>query len=240
MKTFFTIFFVCVCLIVQITSVTYSCDHSAACRCSRNDPILNKIVGGEAAVSSSWDWAVSLRDFTGEHICGGAIISPKYIVTAAHCVVTLFGFGLQVHMSIAVGMDRLNESETIGEVRKVIEIILHPSYNRTTKANDIAVLRLDSSLDLSVSASTARICLPRLNIADGVETYPPNSSPLVAIGWGTLHYGVRGIPNQLQQVTVNALAPNDDTCYSSIHHPELQFCAGVNGGGKGNILFSTV
>jgi len=140
--------------------VTYSCNHSAACGCSRNDPILNKIVGGEAAVSSSWDWAVSLRDFTGEHICGGAIISPKYIVTAAHCVVTPSGFGLQVNMSIAVGMDRLNESETIGEVRKVIKIIRHPSYNRMTMANDIAVLRLDSSLDLSVSASTARICLP--------------------------------------------------------------------------------
>ncbi|CAF3784680.1 unnamed protein product [Rotaria socialis] len=67
--------------------------------------------------------------------------------------------------------------------------------------------------------------------------YPQNSSTLVAIGWGTLYFHANFIPDQLQQVTVNQVSSNADTCSITIHHPDLQFCAGVNSGGKGNISF---
>ncbi|CAF2395363.1 unnamed protein product [Rotaria sp. Silwood2] len=232
MKIFFTILFVYVCLVVQVASLTYFCDHSAPCGCSRNDAILNKIVGGEEAISSSWGWAVSLRDDGDNHICGGAIISPKYVVTAAHCVSDQNS--LSTGMSVAVGMNRLSESDTVGQVRKVAEIIQHPRYDDSTHTNDIAVLRLNSSLDLSISASIVRLCLPRINVTSDIGKYPPDSTPLIAIGWGTLFFGSQNLPNQLQQVTVNEVPTNDFTC--SIYNSQLQFCAGVNGGGKGNLF----
>lgn len=43
-----------------------------------------KIVGGREAVPHSWPWMVSLQ-INGTHTCGGALISPQWVVSAAHC-----------------------------------------------------------------------------------------------------------------------------------------------------------
>lgn len=44
-----------------------------------------RIVGGTEAVPHSFPWLVSIQ-YSGKHICGGALIHPKFILTAAHCV----------------------------------------------------------------------------------------------------------------------------------------------------------
>lgn len=43
-----------------------------------------RIVGGEETNIKLYPHQVSLQYF-GSHICGGSIISTKYVVTAAHC-----------------------------------------------------------------------------------------------------------------------------------------------------------
>lgn len=52
---------------------------------SRNDEHHGRIVGGFKTTIEENPWQVSLM-IEGDHFCGGTIISPKWIVTAVHCV----------------------------------------------------------------------------------------------------------------------------------------------------------
>lgn len=55
------------------------------CGLSSRSRTRNRIVGGSAASLGDWPWQVSLHN-QGFHLCGGSIITPEWIVTAAHCV----------------------------------------------------------------------------------------------------------------------------------------------------------
>ncbi|CAF4850517.1 unnamed protein product, partial [Rotaria sp. Silwood1] len=63
----------------------YSCNSTVACGCSSNAASVTRIVGGESAGTSTWGWAVSIS-ISGTSLCGGAILSSSWIITAAHCV----------------------------------------------------------------------------------------------------------------------------------------------------------
>ncbi|CAM4837998.1 unnamed protein product [Rotaria magnacalcarata] len=116
----------------------FSCNTTAPCGCSKNAVIINsRIVGGEPAASHSWTWAVSLRVRSDIHFCGGSIISPHYVLTAAHCIDDPYISMLTI--TAAVGTDNLHDN--VGQRITVSTIYKHPRYNKLTHANDIAILR---------------------------------------------------------------------------------------------------
>lgn len=211
-----------------VQATIFACNTTAPCGCSHNAADINaRIVGGEPAVSHSWGWAVSLRA-RNRHFCGGSIISPHYVLTAAHCLETIVNPS-SVDLTVVVGTDSVYDTD--GQRIAVSSMHMHERWNTFTKENDIALLKLKKPIKFK-GANTARLCLPDVSAYDE-NMFPSTNSDLVAIGWGTTSAG--GVASSvLRQVTIQAVANGDRTCTSSINNVNLQFCAAVPQGGKGN------
>ena len=57
--------------------------------CGRKFFRSSRIVGGNVASYAEWPWQVSLRQYKSgqfKHKCGAALITNRWIITAAHCV----------------------------------------------------------------------------------------------------------------------------------------------------------
>ena len=134
---------------------TYSCNSSAACGCSSNPASLSRIVGGESAGTSTWGWAVSLAitSGSGTALCGGAILSSSWIITAAHCVYGSSASQITVYAG--------SNTRYSGQSRVASSVTVHPSYISSTKENDIALIRLGTSLTMTSAVKT--ICIPSVS-----------------------------------------------------------------------------
>ena len=83
------------------------------------DDISPNIVGGVESEIGASSYQVSLRQ-NSQHICGSALISAEWVVTAAHCM----GGS---NYSVKVGALRLSGNE--GQVINIAEKFVHPEYN---------------------------------------------------------------------------------------------------------------
>ncbi len=139
-----------------------------------------KIVGGSATTIEERPWQVALRH-DGEFVCGGSILSNRYILTAQHCVE---GVGLS-SLSIAAGFESLMEMDAAA-IRGVSEVYTAPGYVEPSAGSDVAVLRLDSTLDLTLPTMESIGLVTALEDEAGAT----NTGVAAAIsGWGTTREG---------------------------------------------------
>ena len=229
-------FLLTICLLLGLVMSTsgkeYTCDSRSSCGCSSRSStnVGVKIVGGEKAEDRAWNWLVSL-EYLGSHICGATLLSANYAVTAGHCVDWVKDLS---KLTIVAGTNYLDdETSSTVQRRTVLESHVHPQYSapyNTSVTNDIAVISF-ASLSTGASAAVNFICLP----TSQQDPYSVGDD-VVAIGWGSLTEESNTPSNSLQQVTVQTVASNSNVCKrAQIRDPAVQFCAGVDAGGKGTI-----
>jgi len=214
---------------------SYVCNKTASCGCGKVDVALttSRIVGGENALKDSWPMIVSLRFYgSTDHSCGGTIVSNSYILTAAHCLRQIPIENI-TDITIAAGMT--NRSDPLQIIRNVDRIYMHPNYTSVPRdyRHDIALVHIDKPFVFESNTSFTRTCIHRIDPPISTNEYPKPGTRLAVIGWGVLRFGTSYIPEILQQAQVFTIDNEDPICVNSINNTEIQFCAGVLGGGKG-------
>ena len=96
------------------------------------------IYGGHETPVDKYKFIASMRsNYTGEHHCGGSLIAPHFILTAAHC----HSVELKIDY-IVIGSHYNNPNVSVSNVRAVKRVTIHPKYNGEEIKNDFAIVEL--------------------------------------------------------------------------------------------------
>ncbi|KAM5197844.1 polyserase-2 isoform 3-T3 [Hipposideros larvatus] len=125
--------------------------------CGRPEP-SDRIVGGSDAQPGGWPWQVSLH-LGGGHVCGGSLIAPSWVISAAHCFMDNGTVEPPEEWSVLLGVHSQDRPTDGAHMRSVAAILVHENYSSVELGADVALLRLASPARLGPTVRP--VCLPR-------------------------------------------------------------------------------
>lgn len=142
------------------------------------------IIDGAAGSISTYPWIAYLAYDTGEQYCGASLISPTWILTAAHCFLNEAGDTIDIETgalsSVFLNTDTTTPPGSAAIQGAIGQIIIHPNYqpNEATSPNandfDIALVEITAAVDLE---PVSLLAAGAPAIAAGIEA--------IIMGWGS-------------------------------------------------------
>uniref|UniRef100_A0A674IVR5 Trypsin-3-like n=1 Tax=Terrapene triunguis TaxID=2587831 RepID=A0A674IVR5_9SAUR len=186
-----------------------------------------RVIGGRNCLFGSRPYQVALLR-NGRIYCGGSLIAPKWVLTAAHCskrirswitcVVSLF-VSERTTPRVHLGDYNLRAKEGTEQIRRIRNFFVHPGYNLCPRDNDFMLLELDEPAQLNNYVNT-------INLA---TRCPSPGTRCSVSGWGTTK-----TPQTIMQCA-DVYSVSQDSCQESYWGKitENMLCAGVEQGGIG-------
>lgn len=166
----------------------------------------DRVVGGYAAEPGAWPFQVALltsymlddrpESQLDAQFCGGSLISPNWVLTAAHCTVYEGQTVPADAITVLAGATHLAE----GKRYRAAEVIVHEGFDKTMNSldNDIALIKLAENADSQI------IALPETDVSNGAKA--------TVTGWGMMEDGT--FPSDLMQVDVDVTT--NEACNAGI------------------------
>ncbi|MBB3134634.1 secreted trypsin-like serine protease [Rhizobium pisi] len=204
-----------------------------------------RVIGGQAAKKGEWPWQVKIlapdpeqRGRFGGH-CGGSLISPRWILTAAHCVTSgrsgkqdLFARDLL----IVEGKSKIDKVISVDGPDKpglaVEDVVIHEDFDRKVFANDIALIKL----------AEPAVSKPVILASTSDDAVEAAGHTAVVTGWGYTKadhgWDDKYLPTELQEVELPIVSRDD--CRAAYRESSMRMnpidernvCAGYAEGGK--------
>ena len=188
-----------------------------------------RIVGGQTTTIGSWPWQVAIvsagsGSAYNRQFCGGSLLTPKIVVTAAHCVYGEDSRRFVSPSSIHVVTGRTKLSSTTGQEIRVakIDVLTNSSgqvlYNPNTSSYDAELL------ELSTPSTATPVKLAGANERDlwtgGRTAY--------VTGWGSTVPASGGYPDALRVAQVRMVSDSQCPSYlGSLFKAATMVCAGA-------------
>uniref|UniRef100_A0A182J6W6 Uncharacterized protein n=1 Tax=Anopheles atroparvus TaxID=41427 RepID=A0A182J6W6_ANOAO len=189
---------------------------------------VNRIIGGEEAEPHELPYQVSLQwNYNNDsirpmHFCGGALLSDRWIVTAAHCSTSYTDTGF---IEVVAGAHNIADRQEDNQRRRVDNMTVHKQYCGTVCPNDIALIQV--AIPFTLGEHVKPIRLPQRN-----EEF--RGDALVS-GWGaTTPAMVPEYPDKLRKALLPLVAYDEcrQLWYDVSHLANTNVCAGPEDGSK--------
>ena len=193
-------------------------DHSGT------DAAQPQIVGGTEAYPDEYPFVVALVrapfDPSADQFCGGALIDPSWVLTAAHCTRNLSPSDVKVYAND-------HDLAGSGDLIAVETVINHEDFRSSTLEADVALLQLATPAKVSRSRGDVLIYASE----NDSRLFDPGTTAWV-VGWGHTE-SFPAFPQRLREVDVPIRSDADcDAAYSSFFIEPDMMCAGYDAGGK--------
>ncbi|XP_008292543.1 coagulation factor VIIi [Stegastes partitus] len=141
--------------------VEFPCGQLVPAESGRNqsDVVQTRVVGSDECPRGECPWQV-LVQLNGNSHCGGVLIRPDWVITAAHCI-----HGNDPNnLTVVAGEHNLDVNDGTEQRLPVSMAIIHPGFVMATGDSDIALLRLSRSV--SLNRLVVPVCLPTRTFAE--------------------------------------------------------------------------